>query len=109
MREVCTSSDGEQFCSCCKKKRERTHPNLHMSNTVLSFKCSCPLIARGCGWSGALRSCQLHLDTCGYMDETCKLGCGVKLQRNELKVHEKKNCPHRIVECKHCRKDFRSL
>ena len=32
----------------------------------------------------------------------------IVLQRNELKVHEKENCPLRIVECKHCRKDFRS-
>ena len=108
MREVCLSSDGEQFCSCCKKEDEKTHPNLHVSNMVLSFKCSCPLIARGCGWLGALGGCQDHLDTCGYVYETCKLRCGVVLQRNELKVHEKENCPQRIVECKHCRKDFKS-
>ena len=106
MREVCTSSDGEQFCSCCKKKRERTHPNLHVSNMVLSFKCSCPLSARGCGWLGALGGCQVHLDTCGYVYETCKLRCGVVLQRSELKVHEK-DCLHRIVECKHCRKNLK--
>ena len=107
MREVCTSSDGEQFCSCCKKKGEQTNPNINMSNTVLSFKCSCPLIARGCGWLGVLAGCQDHLDTCGYVYETCKLRCGVVLQRNELKVHEKENCLCRMVECKHCRKDFK--
>ena len=106
MREVCLSSDGEQFCSCCKKEGEQTNLNLHVSNMVLSFKCSCPLIARGCGWVGALGGCQDHLDTCGYVYETCKLRCGVVLQRNELKVHEK-DCLHRIVECKHCRKDFK--
>ena len=27
MREVCTSSDGEQFCSCCKKEGEQTPIN----------------------------------------------------------------------------------
>ena len=108
MREVCVSSDGEQFCSCCKKEDEKTHPNIHVNNTILSFKCSCPLIARGCGWVGALGGCQDHLDTCGYVYETCKLECGVVLQRNELKVHEKENCPQRIVECKHCLKDFKS-
>ena len=109
MRKICISSDGEQqFCSCCKKEDENTHPNLQMDNMVLSFKCSCPLIARGCGWVGALGGCQDHLSTCGYVYETCKLRCGVVLQRNELKVHEKENCPQRIVECKHCRKDFKS-
>ena len=108
MRQVCTSSDGEQFCSCCKKEGEQTNPNLPMSNMVLSFKCSCPLIARGCGWVGALGGCQDHLDTCGYVYEACKLRCGVVLQRNELKVHEKENCPQRIVECEHCRKKLKS-
>ena len=108
MREVCTSSGGEQFCSCCKKVRERTHPNLHVSNMVLSFKSSCPLSARGCGWVGALGGCQDHLDTCGYVYEKCKLRCLVVLQRSELKIHEKKNCPQRKVECEHCCKDFKS-
>ena len=59
-------------------------------------------------WVGALGSCQDHLDTCGYVYETCKLRCGVVLQRNELKVHEKENCPQRIVECKCCSKKFKS-
>ena len=107
MREVCLSSGGEQFCSCCKKEGEQTNHNLPMINMVLSFKCSCPLRARGCGWLGDLGGCQDHLDTCGYVYEACKLRCLVVLQRNELKVHEKENCPQRIVECKHCREDFK--
>ena len=107
MREVCTSSGGEQFCSCCRNKRERTHPNLHVSNMVLSFKCSCPLIARGCGWVGTLGGCQGHLDACGYVYENCELRCGVVLQRSELKIHEKENCPQRIVGCHHCCKYFK--
>ena len=105
MREVCTSSGGEQFCSCCKKEGEQSNPTLRMDSMVLSFKCSCPLSARGCGWLGALGGCLNHIDTCGYVYETCKLRCGVVLQRNELKVHERKICPQRIVECDHCRKD----
>ena len=108
MKEVCISTDGEQFCSCCKKDDEQTNPNLHVSNIVLSFKCSCPLISRGCEWLGTLAICEDHLDTCGYVLETCGLRCGVVLQSNELKVHEKENCPQRIVECEHCRRDFKS-
>ena len=108
MREVCTSSGGEQFCSCCKKEGEQTHPNIQMDNMILSFKCSCPLIARGCKWLGVLGGCQNHLDTCGYVYETCKLRCGVVLQRNELSVHEMEKCPQRIVECEHCNNEFKS-
>ena len=87
MREVCTSSGGEQFCSFCKKGDEQTHPNIQMDNMILSFKCSCPLMVRGCKWLGTLRNCENHLDTCGYVYETSKLRCGVVLQRNELSVH----------------------
>ena len=108
MVEVCLSSDGEQFCSCCKTEGEQTHPNLKMDNTIHSFKCSCPLIVRGCKWLGALGDCEEHLDTCGYVLETCKLRCGVVLQRDELKVHEKENCPQRIVECEHCSREMKS-
>ena len=109
MREVCTSSGGEQFCSCCKKANEQTHPNIQMDNMILSFKCSCPLMVRGCKWLGTLRNCENHLDTCGYVYETCKLRCGVVLQRNELSVHEMEKCPQRLVECEHCNNEFKSF
>ena len=108
MREACLSSDGEQLCSCCKKEGEQTNPNLHVSNMILSFKCSCPLMVRGCGWLGTLGNCEDHLDTCGYVYETCEIGCGVVQQRNELDVHEMEKCPQRIVECKHCNNEFKS-
>ena len=106
LREVCTSTDGGQFCSCCKKEDEQTNPNLHVSNMILSFKCSCPLIARGCEWLGTLRNCENHLDTCVYVYETCELGCGLVLQRNELNVHEMEKCTQRLVECEHCNEEL---
>ena len=107
LRELCLSTDGEQFCSCCKKEEEHTHTNIHMNNMVLSFKCTCPLNARGCGWLGTVGDCENHLDTCGYVQETCKLKCGFVLQRNDLVTHEKENCVQRIVNCKHCKKNFK--
>ena len=107
MREVCTSSNGEQFCSGCKKEGEQTHPNVQMDNMILSFKCSCPLIARGCKWLGVLGGCQNHLDTCGYVYETCKLRCGVVLQRNELKIHMTDTCVQRLIQCEHCEEYFK--
>ena len=64
-------------------------------------------MVRGCRWLGTIEGCENHLDTCGYVLEVCKLRCGVVLQRDELKVHEEK-CPQRIVECKHCRREFKS-
>ena len=107
LRELCLSTDGEQFCSCCKKEGEQTHPNIHVNNAILCFKCYCPLISRGCGWLGTLGDCENHLDTCGYVQEMCKLKCGVVLQRNDHVTHEKENCVQRIVKCEHCEKNFK--
>ena len=63
---------------------------------------------RGCRWLGVLGGCQDHLDTCGYVLEACTLRCGVVLQRDELRVHEKENCTQRIVKCEHCCREFKS-
>ena len=134
MREVCISTDGEQFCSCCKEEDEQTNPNLQMDNVILSFKCSCPLMVRGCGWLGTLANCGDHLDTCDYVHERCvtgcgvvmcrenmahhlehdcdltevkcKLGCGTKLTRIGLKTHMRDKCKKRKVTCKHCLRSF---
>ena len=107
LRELCVSTDGEQFCSCCKKEGEQTNFNIHVNKTVLSFKCTCPLNARGCSWLGTVGDCENHLDTCSYVQETCKLKCGVVLKRNDLVTHEKENCVQRIVNCEHCKKNFK--
>ena len=92
LRELCISTDGEQFCSCCKKEGEHTRPNILVNNTIICFKCCCPLLSRGCDWLGTLGDCENHLDTCGYVQEMCKLKCGVVLQRNDHVTHEKENC-----------------
>ena len=107
LRELCMSTDGEQFCSCCKKEGEQTNLNVHMNNMILCFKCCCPLMVRGCGWLGTLKDCENHLDTCDYIQENCKLKCGVVLQRNNHVTHEKENCIQRIVKCEHCKKNFK--
>ena len=107
LRELCMSTDGEQFCSCCKKEGEQTNPNIHMNNMILCFKCCCPLMVRGCDWVGTLGDCEIHLDTCGYVEEKCKLKCGDVLQRNNHVAHEKENCIQRIVKCEHCKKNFK--
>ena len=107
LRELCLSAGGEQFCSCCKKEGEQTNPNIHMNNMILCFKCCCPLMVRGCVWVGTLGDCEIHLDTCGYVEEKCKLKCGDVLQRNNHVTHEKENCIQRIVKCEHCKKNFK--
>ena len=104
MKEACISQRGGQYCSCCSvhsKKRQ----NLSVREMISSLKCLCPLIERGCQWSGTLEDCENHLDTCGYVYETCKLNCGEVLRREELERHEKENCSSQ-VKCDHCDENF---
>ena len=107
LREACNSKSGKQLCLCCKKKEENTYPNLQVRNTVLSLKSLCPIHKRGCNWVGNLGDCEKHLKTCGYVYEKCKLGCGVVLSRDELKIHSKEACSQRIVVCEYCKEKFK--
>ena len=107
MKEACISERGEQLCSGCCVHGKQT-PNLSIRETINSLKCSCPLIERGCKWLGTLEGCEKHLDTCGYVQEKCKLGCGVELTRDKLRIHEKENCPQRLVKCDHCNTKIKS-
>ena len=93
MKEASISQSGEQYCSCCFGYGWQT-PNLSIRKMIDSLKCSCPLIERGCKWFGTLEGCENHLDTCGYVYETCKLGCGTVLIRKEFEKH--------VVRCDHC-------
>ena len=103
MREACSTSSGEQICSCCKvRSHSKQTPNEVVKKTVNSLKCSCPLLERGCEWLGTLKDCEEHLDTCGYVRDQCTLGCGTVLHRNKLRAHEEDNCPNRKVKCEHC-------
>ena len=105
MKEACISERGEQFCSCCENTIKKG-PHTFIREMISSLKCSCPLIERGCKWLGTLEDCENHLDTCGYVYETCKLNCREVLRREELERHEKDNCLERQVKCDHCDENF---
>eukprot|EP00800_Vazella_pourtalesii_P022850 TRINITY_DN905_c0_g1_i6.p1 TRINITY_DN905_c0_g1~~TRINITY_DN905_c0_g1_i6.p1 ORF type:complete len:107 (-),score=7.74 TRINITY_DN905_c0_g1_i6:238-558(-) len=49
-----------------------------------------------------------HLEQeCGLVEESCKLGCGAKMKRNELERHVKTICIQRMITCTHCTDDFK--
>ena len=108
MKEACISSNGEHLCSGCDKgdRDSKQIPNWAVREMINSLKCSCPLFLRGCLWLGTLEKCENHLDTCGYVYRSCRLGCGELLKREELGRHEKENCTQRLVKCDHCDEDF---
>ena len=108
MKEACISQKGGQYCSCCLVHSKKTQ-NSSVREMINSLKCLCPLIERGCQWLGTLEGCENHLDTCGYVYETCKRNCGEVLRREEFERHEKENCSQRQVKCDHCDEFFKSI
>ena len=85
-------------CEHCKKDFKSYKLNEHL-NKCPKMKVPCDL----CDTQITREDMPQHLThDCGMVQETCKLGCGVKLTRNELKIHVKDTCVQRKITCKHC-------
>ena len=99
MKDGSISNKGEQSCVYCLRQGEQSHFNAPVRSTILSLKCSCPLLKRGCDWLGTLETVESHLTTCGHVYASCEL-CGVVSTRHEMKNHSQK-CSQREA-CLHC-------
>ena len=85
-------------CDHCKNDFKSGEIHEHL-NKCPKMKVPCDL----CDTQITREDMPQHLKhDCGMVQETCQLGCGVKLTRNKLKIHENDTCVHRIITCKHC-------
>ena len=85
-------------CEHCKKAYKYYRLNEHL-NKCPKMKVPCDL----CDTQITREDMPEHLKhDCGMVQETCQLGCGMKLTRNELKIHEKDTCVQRKIACEHC-------
>ena len=110
MFDACLTKKGNQVCRCCFTWFtwvNNPHPNEAARTMISSLSCLCPLSERGCNWQGNLGNCVDHLDTCGYVYESCELECGVVLPRDECKTHMDESCNQRIIQCEHCNTEFK--
>ena len=101
IRDACTVSSGDLVCAGCTNKEEQSLPNTQVRNTVSELKSRCPLSESGCKWSGELRGCETHLQTCPYIHVSCELGCGAVMPREEEQAHINE-CVLRTITCEHC-------
>ena len=91
-------SNREVKCEHCKKDFKSGKLNEHL-NMCPKMKVPCDL----CDTQITHEDMPQHLKhDCAMVQETCKLGCGVKLIRNELKIHMKDTCVQRKITCEHC-------
>ena len=80
------------ICLCCRSKDYKTLPNKHLRGQVLSLRVKCRNYR--CSWRGELGDLKRHLDTsCVMVEAECRHGCGTRLTRRELQVHESEECP----------------
>ena len=85
-------------CDHCKKDFTSCELNEHL-NKCPKMKVPCDL----CDTQKTREDMPQHLDhDCAMVQDTCQLGCGVKLTRNELKIHVKDTCVQREIQCKRC-------
>ena len=85
-------------CDHCQKDFRSCEFNEHL-NKCLKMKVPCDL----CNTQITRKDMPQHLKhDCAMVQEKCQLGCGVKITRNELKIHEKDTCLQRKIACKHC-------
>ena len=72
----------------------------------------------GCQWSGKVGELKLHLrsdafseegrlSACQFVEVECSQGCGARLQRRNIQVHEMKECKERPFSCEYCQ-DYHS-
>ena len=112
-QSVCFS---QQSCPICQQTRFSVMLHKGLMREVNELKVWCTNRNLGCGWSSELGGLQKHLNPspasstgrqeegCQYEVVSCSVGCGGRIQRRLLPLHEGEQCPRRSVTCSYCLK-----
>ena len=97
--EKVNCSQREVKCDNCYTKIKYCEMNGHLDYKCPEIKVLCDL----CGTKITRDKMKLHLRcVCSMVQKMCTLGCGKKLTRGELGIHEKNNCVQRKIRCEYC-------
>ena len=90
-------------CPLCRKAGFQVLIDRKLERKILALHVYCRVKDRGCGWKGALRELDAHLDTdCQYVDVECPNACGERPKRRNLPDHLRNSCPKRKFSCPYC-------
>ena len=90
-------------CPLCRKAGFQVLIDRKLERKILALRVYCRVKDRGCGWKGALRELDAHLDTdCQYVAVDCPNGCGERPKRRNLPDHLHNSCPKRKFSCPYC-------
>lgn len=112
------SSCGHRFCEPCVIKlagdglKKWTCPidklqvhsmftDVFYQREIKNAECHCAFESNGCSWKGSLVGLEEHEQGCAYMDATCP-ECGLLTTKGGMHQHQRDECIHRPVPCRHC-------
>ena len=90
-------------CPNCRKAYPNIFSDLRGVREIKRLKVACENEGKGCNWSGALESYEMHRDECGWKEVECPNdGCSEKIVKRFTEQHLGASCPRRKKECTVC-------
>lgn len=109
---------GHRVCSACiadimrvsprcpidqiKLENGRMYPDKVYQKDVEKLGVKCSQHTDGCRWNGQLINLQVHLEKCDFRTVACLNGCGLRMNRLHLQMHQASECPSRKEPCSLC-------
>ena len=88
-------------CPICRAHLDGRHfPDGRIEREIKELGVYCP--NDECQWKGIIKDIETHITGCPYQSIECTNGCGENMQRRRVETHVSKECPKRIVICRHC-------
>lgn len=91
------------YCPKCCYYDFKAYPNKMSDRDVHNFVVLCSNEKDGCKWHGKLNELHRHREVeCHFEKVDCPKGCNALLQRNDVTLHVKSECPWLVINCPHC-------
>ena len=97
-------NSGDNSCPECRRplKESELQPNAMAIELLRTMKTICIHKSNGCRWKGLVRELDAHTKVCKFAVTHCPYGCGVQVDRNTIRQHQK-ICENRPIKCEACR------
>eukprot|EP00118_Oscarella_pearsei_P013617 m.110383 g.110383 ORF g.110383 m.110383 type:complete len:370 (+) comp37394_c0_seq1:314-1423(+) len=87
-----------------KHRKDKIFPDERTRRKIMQMKVKCKKSKSGCKAEIELEYLENHMKKCGYVKETCPLGCGQWVQRSSIATHEQNDCSNREISCQYCKR-----
>jgi len=87
-------------CPMCRDEEFPTVPNKQINREVRDLVIFCTNKNNGCSWNGEIRAVEAHRKLCPLEEVECEyhsVGCKIKVQRKDVKSHNKINVENHLA------------